>query len=89
MKINQRVIELYQTNQRFDLFILEADNFALEKYSSVSKCFNHGSIWEQYIDQCRRKRSIFPQVAGCYHVCYHLISFYAFATNLSVFFARS
>lgn len=42
------------------------ENYALEKYSSMSKCFDHGSIWEQYIDQCRRKRRISPQAAGCY-----------------------
>ena len=47
---------------------IDIENYALEKYSSKSKCFDHGSIWEQYIDQCRKKRRIFPQAAGCYQV---------------------
>ncbi|CAF3626894.1 unnamed protein product [Adineta steineri] len=42
------------------------ENYALEKYSVQSKCFDHGSVWEQYIDECRKKRRIAPQVAGCY-----------------------
>ncbi|CAF1298982.1 unnamed protein product [Rotaria sordida] len=42
------------------------ENYALEKYSSESKCFDHGSIWEQYIEQCRKKRRVIPQAAGCY-----------------------
>lgn len=45
-----------------------SENYALEKYSPQSKCFDHGSFWEQYIDQCRRKRRIIPQAAGCYQV---------------------
>lgn len=50
------------------LSFLDIENYALEKYSSQSKCFDHGSIWEQYIDQCRKKRRITPQAAGCYQV---------------------
>ncbi|CAF4022360.1 unnamed protein product [Rotaria sp. Silwood1] len=42
------------------------ENYALEKYSSESKCFDHGSIWEQYIEQCHKKRPVTPQAAGCY-----------------------
>jgi hypothetical protein len=49
---------------------LDIENYALERYSSVSKCFDHGSIWEQYIDQCRKKRRVTPQAAGCYQVFY-------------------
>ncbi len=49
-------------------FFEEIENYVLEKYSSHSKCFDHGSVWEQYIDQCRRKRRVNPQVAGCYQV---------------------
>ncbi|CAF1133400.1 unnamed protein product [Adineta ricciae] len=42
------------------------ENYALEKYSPESKCFDHGSTWEQYVDQCQRRRRIWPQTAGCY-----------------------
>jgi len=42
------------------------ENYAVERYSIQSKCFDHSSIWEQYIEQCRRKRRIIPQAAGCY-----------------------
>jgi len=52
----------------FFCFFEEIENYVLEKYSSHSKCFDHGSVWEQYIDQCRRKRRVNPQVAGCYQV---------------------
>ncbi len=44
------------------------ENYVLEKYSLQSKCFDHGSFWEQYIDKCRRKRRVNPQAAGCYQV---------------------
>ncbi len=54
------------------LSFLDIENYALEKYSSESKCFDHGSIWEQYIDQCRKKRRITPQAAGCYQVFIYL-----------------
>ena len=47
---------------------LANENYALERYSSQSKCFDHGSFWEQYIDHCRRKRRVIPQAAGCYQV---------------------
>ncbi|CAF3448418.1 unnamed protein product, partial [Rotaria socialis] len=56
------------------------ENYALEKFSSGSKCFDHGSIWEQYIDQCRRKRYIAPQAAGCYH--FECISSKGFYINI-------
>ena len=63
-------IDLVLVTHKFDnvFCCLVNENYALEKYSSKSKCFDHGSIWEQYIDQCRRKRRISPQAAGCYQV---------------------
>ena len=68
-KINHQVhTSLYHLLQQKFSFI-DTENYALEKYSSQSKCFDHGSIWEQYIDQCRRKRRVSPQAAGCYQVC--------------------
>ncbi|CAF3862207.1 unnamed protein product, partial [Rotaria sp. Silwood1] len=55
------------------------ENYALEKYSSQSKCFDHGSIWEQYIDQCHRKRRVIPQAAGCYEFeCISYKGFYVY-----------
>jgi hypothetical protein len=48
--------------------LVDPENYVLEKYSSESKCFDHGSVWEQYLDQCRKKRRVFPQTAGCYQV---------------------
>jgi hypothetical protein len=47
---------------------LDKENYSLEKYSSESKCFDHGSIWEQYLDNCRKKRRVISQAAGCYQV---------------------
>jgi len=51
-----------------NISFLDTENYALEKYSSESKCFDHGSIWEQYIDHCQKKRRVTPQAAGCYQV---------------------
>jgi len=47
---------------------IQIDNIQLlvEKYSSESKCFDHGSVWEQYINQCRKIRRVHLQAAGCY-----------------------
>lgn len=59
----------------FKDFSSENENYVLERYSSHSKCFDHGSVWEQYIDQCRRKRRVSPQVAGCYQVFIYSIKF--------------
>ena len=56
------------------------ENYALEKYSPESKCFDHGSTWEQYVDQCQRRRRIWPQTAGCYQVYANTPTF------LSIFF---
>ncbi|CAF4808296.1 unnamed protein product, partial [Rotaria sp. Silwood1] len=59
--------------------LLDNENYALEKYSSQSKCFDHGSIWEQYIDQCHRKRRVIPQAAGCYEFeCISYKGFYVY-----------
>ncbi|CAF0990282.1 unnamed protein product [Didymodactylos carnosus] len=45
---------------------LNVENYALEQYSSKSKCFNHGSVWNQYFDKCQMRRRITLQTAGCY-----------------------
>jgi len=67
---NQPPSTILKKNIHFFLFIslIDTENYALEKYSSESKCFDHGSIWEQYIDHCRKKRRVSPQAAGCYQV---------------------
>jgi hypothetical protein len=67
-KINHQVQKEERSFFVSNISFLDTENYALEKYSSESKCFDHGSIWEQYIDHCQKKRRVTPQAAGCYQV---------------------
>lgn len=68
-KINHQVcINFINFLIKFHSFLQDQENFAVQKFSPGSKCFDHGSTWEQYVDQCRKKRHITPQAAGCYQV---------------------
>jgi len=66
-KYNKKKTKVKYFSLKIYLF-LDKENYSLEKYSSESKCFDHGSIWEQYLDNCRKKRRVISQAAGCYQV---------------------